>query len=146
MRRGLEGGDQRAVAGDARPVRSPSPLPLPRARGGVAEQLVLDAEEGAAAGGEVAAAGQAHRLAAGGPVEGLGDGRPPVDDDRLPVLVGDRDPPDVEGVGRRRRVASPGRSRRWRSARGVVEVDAAEHEGGVAEVELPEPVRPRCPR
>ena len=45
---------------------------------------------------EVAAAGEAHRVAACGAVERLGDRRPPVDHDRLGVLVGDRQAADVE--------------------------------------------------
>ena len=67
----------------------------------LAEQLVLDAEQLAALDGEVAAAGQAHRVAPGGPVERLGDRRPPVDHDRLAVLVGHGQPADVEALGRR---------------------------------------------
>ena len=42
------------------------------------------------------AAGEAHRLAPGGPVERLGDGSPPVDHDRLALLVGDGQATDVE--------------------------------------------------
>ena len=98
-----------------------------------AEQLVLDAEQVAALDGEVAAAHEAHRLAAGGAVERLGDRRPPVDHDRL-------------GVARRRRRggrcgSSPGRRRRARRRRSRavgVAVDAAEHERGLAEVEVGE--------
>ena len=50
--------------------------------------IVLEAEHLAALHGEVAAAGEAHRVATRGPVERLGDRRPPVDHDRLAVLVG----------------------------------------------------------
>ena len=89
-----------------------------------AEQLVLEAEHGAALDDEVAAAHQAHRLAPGGPVERLGDGRPPVDDDRLGLLVGDGQAADVERLGGVRALG--------------VAVDAPEHEGGVAEVEVGE--------
>ena len=49
-----------------------------------------------AVGLEVAAAGDAHRLDRGRPVEGLGDRRAPVDDQRREVVVGDRDAADVE--------------------------------------------------
>ncbi len=70
---------------------------------------------------EVTAAGEAHRSAAGGAVERLGHRRPPVDDDRLLTLVGDREPADVEGLE-------------------GVPVDAAEDEGGVADLEVGEPV------
>ena len=127
----LERGDQRAVAADA--VVRVAAVAAARAAA-LAEQLVLDVEERAAPGGEVAAAGQAHRLAAGGPVERLGHRGPPVDDDRLLVLVGHRQAPDVVGVARRR----------LRVAVAVARlVDAPEHERGVAEVELGEPVGDR---
>ena len=92
----------------------------------VAEQLVFQPQQRSALHGEVAAAGEAHRLAAGGPVERLGDGCPPVDDDWLALLVGDRQPADVE---RLEAVGGLGHA-----------VDAAEHERGVAEVELGQPV------
>ena len=91
-----------------------------------AEQLVLDAEQVPALDGEVAAAHEAHRLAAGGPVERLGDRRPPVDDDRLGLLVGDGEAADVEALGRGRALG--------------VAVDAPEHECGVAEVEVGQPL------
>ena len=135
---GLERRDQRAVAADAvvgaRPAEPEGPL---------AEELVLDVQQGAAPGGEVAAAGQAHRLPPGGPVEGLGHRRPPVDDHRLLVLVGHRDAPDVV------RLAD---GRRWpRSAWAPLPlaarllVDAPEAERGVTEVELGEAVQDRVP-
>src|SRR5690606_17097239 len=127
-------------------------------------QLVLDAEELAPAGGEVAPAAQAHGLPSGGPVERLGDGGPPVDDHRLLGLVGDRDPADVEGVGIGRcraagrraavaaavaRVAVARRARRAVGPGGPggarLEVDAAEAQGGVAQVELLEAGEHRVP-
>ena len=86
-------------------------------------------------GGEVAAAGQAHRLPAGGPVEGLGDRGPPVDDDRVAVLVGDRHPADVEGVAAPGGPLDEGMSRRF-----GLGVDATEDERRLAELELLEPV------
>ncbi len=89
-----------------------------------AEELVLEAEDGAALDDEVAAAHQAHRLAAGGPVEGLGHRGPPVDDDRLGLLVGDGQAADVEALDGVRRLGQP--------------VDAPEHERGVAEIEVGE--------
>ena len=67
----------------------------------LAEQLVLEPEQLAALDGEVAAAGEAHRLTAGRPVERLGDRRPPVDHDRLAVLVGDGEAADVEALDAR---------------------------------------------
>src|SRR5690606_28612059 len=96
--------------------------------GRLAEELVLDAEQRAAPGGEVAAPRQAHGLTAGGSVEGFGHGRPPVDDDRVPVLVGDGDPTDVPGVAGGAVLA------------GAVEVDAPEHQGGVAQLEALQPL------
>ena len=91
-----------------------------------AEQLVLQTQQGAALHGEVPASGEAHRLASGGTVERLGDGRPPVDDDRFALLVGDRQSADVERLQPVGRLGHP--------------VDAAEHQRGIAEVELGQPV------
>ena len=92
----------------------------------LAEQLVLQPQQGAALHGEVPAAGEAHRLAAGGPVERLGDGCPPVDDDRFALLVGDRQAADVERLEPVGCLGHP--------------VDAAEDQRCVAEVELGQPV------
>jgi hypothetical protein len=64
----------------------------------VAEQLVFDAYDAPALGGQVATSGQAHGMAPGGPVERLGDGSPPVDHQRLLVLAGDGQAADVEGL------------------------------------------------
>ena len=120
--RGLEGRHQGPVPGDGGvPVVEAEP------RRGVAEQLVLDVEQRAAPGGEVATAGQAHRFAPGGPVEGLGHRSPPVDDHRLLVLVADRDAADVEGRGV------------------VLAVDAPEAQRGVAQLELGEPLEHGVP-
>ena len=125
----LERRDQRALALDAALVEPGD---------GLAEELVVEAEQQPAAGGEVTAADQAHRLAAGGPVERLGDRRPPVDDDRLLGLVGDGEAPDVEavdqvGVGR-------GHLRARASNVGPALVDAPEAQRLVADVELREAV------
>ena len=100
----LERGEQRRVAAQLRAAPSASvvvdePVVVADAEVAAAEQLVLDAEQRAALDGEVAAADEAHRLAPGGPVERLGDRRPPVDDDRLGLLVGDGQAPDVEALG-----------------------------------------------
>ena len=97
----------RAVNSAPWPVTSRSPVVVGHAEAGegVAEELVLDRQQLAASGGEVTAAGEAHGLAAGGPVEGLGDRGPPVDDDGLLLGVADRDAADVEGLG-----SSPGAS------------------------------------
>ena len=80
----------------------------------LAEQLVLDVEELAAPHGEVAAPDQAHGVAAGGPVERLGHRRPPVDDDRLALLVGHGDAPDVERLDALGAGAAGGASRSMR--------------------------------
>ena len=84
-----------------------------RARGG-AEQLVLQVDDPAPVGDEVAAAPQAHGMAAGGPVEGLRRRHPPVDDQRRVVDVGHRQAPDVVRLA-------------------VVPVDAPEADGLVAD-------------
>ena len=65
----------------------------------------------------MAAADDPHRRDGRGAVEGLGDGRSPVDDERGVLVVLDGEAPDVPGGG-------------------VVEVEAAEHERGVADVEV----------
>ena len=62
----------------------------------LAEELVFDAEQISTLDDEVAAAGEPHRVTSGGPVERLGHRRSPVDDNRLAVLVGDGETPDVE--------------------------------------------------
>ena len=90
----------------------------------LAEQLVLQAEDGAALDGEVAAAEEAHRLPSSGAVERLGHGRSPVDDDRFRVLIGDRQPTDVEAL-RATRLLGPA-------------VDPTEHQCGITEVEFVE--------
>ena len=69
---------------------------------------------------------EAHRLATGGPVEGLGHRRPPVDHDRIGVLVGDGEPADVEALDAVRALGIP--------------VDAPEHQRRVAEIEVGEPL------
>ena len=59
-----------------------------------------------------------HRLAAGGPIEGLSDRRPPVDNDRILVAIPHTETPDVEPLA------------------GASRVDPTEDQGAVAEVEL----------
>ena len=133
-----EDGEEGAVAAQA--ADALEPLVVPDAEVARAEELVLDAEELAPVDREVAPAGEAHRVAARRSVEGLGDGRAPVDDDGLGGLVGHRDAADVERldghVGRRGAVganAGHGRAIAVRDA-----VDAAEDQRGVAEVQLRE--------
>ena len=99
---------------------------VPDAEMALTEQFVFEAEQCAPVHGEVAASGEAHRLAARGPVERLGDRSTPVHDDRLALLVGDRQAADVE---RLEAVGSLGHP-----------VDSPEHEGGVAEIQLRQPV------
>ena len=112
----LERGHQGVAAGDLGPGADEGL--------GVAEDLVLDAQQGPAPDREVPAAGEAHRVATGGPVEGLGHGRPPVDDHRVLVLVGHGDATDVEIV----------------TAVLLVTVDPPEDERGVSQVEAPQAV------
>ncbi len=100
------------------------------------EQLVLDAEQLAAVDGEVPAPGEAHRIAAGGAVERLGHRGPPVHHHRVTVLIGHRQATDVEALPARRRTA---RVRRGVGSLGMA-VDPAEHQGGIAQVEVGEPV------
>ena len=98
------------------------PVGQVEADGGLlAEELVLDPQQGAAPGCEVPPALQAERLAAGGPVEGLGHRCPPVHQDRVVIGVPQTDPSDVEPLTRSRRV------------------DAAEHQRPVPDVELGQP-------
>ena len=92
----LERGDAAAPVADASAVESPSPWPTPRWPSPNSSSSMPSSVRPLTR--EVAAAGEAHRVAAGGPVEGLGDRRPPVDDDRLLALVGDREAADVEAL------------------------------------------------
>ena len=85
-----------------------------RRRGGPRRTTRPRCRAGAALDGEVAAAGQAHRVAPGRPVERLGDRGAPVDHDRFTCLVGHGEAPDVEALERIRRLGVP--------------VDAPEHE------------------
>jgi hypothetical protein len=131
----LDGGDDVAEAARACGLerRDQRALPLQagafaEVEGVLAEELVFDAEQLTAAGGEVAAAGQAHRLAAGGPVEGLGDRGPPVDDERFLVGARHGDATDVERLAVGELLVG-------------LAVDAAEHERGVAQVKLGQAVR-----
>ena len=99
---------------------------------GVHEVLVLQPEHGPATHGQMAAASQALGIEAGRPVEGLGDGRTPVDHQRLVVRARDGEAADVERLAERRAV---GAVRRLGPRFGEA-VDAAEVEGLVADVEL----------
>ena len=100
--------------------------------GPVAEVLVLDAEQLAPAGGEVAAAIETHRRATGGSVERFGHGRPPVDDDGLLALVGHGEAADVIGLALLLIVD-----------RGSI--DASEDQRGVAQLEITEATDDRVP-
>ena len=138
-----EGGEQRARAAEHHPVGeqalaagvAPAPSPLDvdddggRPAVGVDEVLVLEPDDAAAAHGQVAAAGQALGVEAGGPVEGFGHRGPPVDDQGLVVGARDGQAADVEGLAQRRS-PSPGLGE---------PVDAAEVEGLVPDVELLQP-------
>ena len=134
---GLDGGDDVAHAAGAFLVEGGEQRTLPhhgeaRGLGGVGvEHLVVEADDLPAVGLEVAAAGDAHRLDGRGPVEGLGEGRAPVDDQRREVVVGDRDATDVERLGGLGGPAVGGIG----GSVGVEEVEAAEGERRVADVE-----------
>ena len=115
--RTLERGEQRALADD-RQVRLVGCVAV--------EDLVVEADDHAplpGTGEEVAPAHDVHRLDRGRAVEGLGDRCAPVDDDRVALLVGDGDAPDVVGAGRLA-VAVP-----------VAQVEPPEAERQVADVE-----------
>ncbi len=133
MRPRSSDGEQRAVAAEpgvgAEPVALVEAVVVADAEMALAEQLVLEAQQLATVHGEVAAAGEAHRLAPGGPVERLGDRCSPVDDDRLALVVGDGQPADVEALEAVGGLGHP--------------VDATEHQRGVAQIELGEPVDDR---
>src|SRR5690606_21197893 len=118
----LRRGDERAAT--THPVVAVALAVDAQQLGALAEQLVLDAEELAAAGGEVPAADEPHRRPPGGPVERLGDRRPPVDDERLLRLVGHGDAPDVVAL----------------APLGAGLVDPPEDEAGVADVEVLQPL------
>ena len=79
---GLDGGDD-VVHPPGAPARAPRAAHLPHhgealgLRRGVVEHLVVEPDQAPAAGLEVAAAGDAHRLHCSRAVERLGDRRPP---------------------------------------------------------------------
>ena len=99
----FEGGEQDLRSGEAEPGARFAALGI--------EELVLEVQHPLAFGQEMAPADQTHRVGAGGPIERLGDRRPPIDDERLLVFVRDRQPADVEGLGVRRRPHWAGRVR-----------------------------------
>ncbi len=117
----LEGGEQGRVATQGRPLRH-EPVIVADAEVPAAEQLVLDAEHLPSLDREVPPPDETHRLAAGRAVEGLGDRCPPVDDDRVGLLVGHGQAADVEALRRGRALG--------------IAVDPPEHQCGVAEVEV----------
>ena len=86
----------------------------------IAEEFVFDGEQGAPARREMAAAFEPERLAAGGPVEGLGDRRPPIDDHDVALAIPDAEPADVEALA-------------------AEVVDAAEDQRPAAQIELGKP-------
>ena len=134
----FESGEQRAVATDA--VGSLGGLSDvvvlgPDAKVTLAEQFVLQAQQLPAVHVEVPPAHQAQRVAAGGTVERLGHGGTPVDHHGVAVLVGDGQPADVKALERDGIAAT--------SVVVARPVDTAEHEGGIAQVELRQPVEHR---
>jgi hypothetical protein len=62
------------------------------------KDLVVDADHAATPRQQVSTANQTKWLTGGGPVERLGYGRAPINDERLTVFVVDGDPPDVKGL------------------------------------------------
>jgi hypothetical protein len=96
----LDRGQQRRVAADGDAIRAVAaqPVVLADAEVALAEQLVLESQQARPLDGEVTPAHEAHRVAAGRPVERLGDGRPPIDHDGLALLVGHGQAPDVEAL------------------------------------------------
>ncbi len=127
--------DQELPAGRRRvaPVGRLLDLGLPVAP----EALVLDPDHLAPLEGEVPTQDETLGVAPGRPVEGLGDRRPPVDDQRLVVGVVDGEATDVEDLGRRPlpSLAVSGRARRPAPIDRPA-VDPAEGERLVADVEL----------
>jgi hypothetical protein len=85
---GREGGQQGRLAGEA--------LALGLAQRLGVEHVVLDPQDGAAAGAQVPAADHAGRGGPGGPVERLGRGGAPVDQQRFPVVVEQSKAADVQ--------------------------------------------------
>ena len=82
----------RVASSVAGPASRPS---VGRARD-LTEQLVFQVDDATPVGDEVPAAPEAHGMAPGGPVEGLGRGHPPVDHQRRVVDIGDREASDVK--------------------------------------------------
>ncbi len=114
----LQGREQRALA------RDPEPFVLDRF---LVEHLVVEGGDFAAlAGDEVAAPDHRHRLDRGGPVEGLGDGGAPVDDEGGVGVVLHGQAPDVP-------------------AHTPLEVEPAEHQGRLADLELGQPALGHVP-
>jgi len=131
----LDRGEQRRVAAQPRVVGhddariSIEPLVVSEPEVPVTEQFVFDPEEIAALDDEMAPPRKTHRLAPGRSVERLRDRSTPVDHHRLAILVCDRKAADVERFGL---VGSLGEA-----------IDPAEHERGIAEVEVFEPLHDR---
>ena len=132
---GLDGGDDVAHAAGALAVDGGQERALAHHRepgllGGVGvEHLVVEPEQAAAPGLEVAAPGDAHGVDGGRAVERLGDRGPPVDDQRHEVVVVHRDAADVERAvglvgGLREHVEAP------EAQRGVADVEARRAGGG----------------
>ena len=94
-----------------------------------AEQLVLDTQQFRTFDREVAAPGEPHRLATGGPIERLGDGSPPIDDDGFGIGVGDGKAADVETF----QAATLDRCSVLVDS---VPIDPTENEGGVPEIQV----------
>ena len=110
--RGVERGHERALAHEVEPGL---------ARGRHVEDLVLQTDHLAVPPTEVASAYDAHGVMGQGPVERLGRRRPPIDDERVAVLVSDGQATDVEAAA-------------------VGEVEATDEQTVLRDVERGEPV------
>ena len=82
-----------STLGPARPERLGPPVPSPCANSSSSRSI-----DPAAVGKEMAAPAQPHRSRPGGPVERLGDGRPPVHDEGFVLGVRDRQAADVKAL------------------------------------------------
>ena len=98
---GLDGGDDVEHLAGTGPFELGEQAHRPRAGGwrrvavGAAEEVVSHRDDGVAVDHDLAAPGESERVPGAGPVEGHGDGGPPVDDDGVGTDVLDVAPSDV---------------------------------------------------
>ena len=101
----------------------------------IAEEFIFDTEQVATLHCEMAATGEAHRLAPSGAIERLGHGCTPIDYDGLAVVVGHCETADVEALGWAWLISSAVTFERFAMA-----IDPAEHQRRIAQIELREPI------